>query len=214
MLNAKKIKATGGSRVAQENIEPGNYNARVVQVIDLGLQDISSKAYGEKPPANQLWVTFELSNEFMVDEKGLPDAEKPRWLSRRINLFSMSAEMATSTKWMDAIDPKGSLEGDWGRVLGMPCTLTVINKESGGKVYDNIGAVSPVMRGMVVPELVNDPVMFDISMPDMDVYNSLPDFLKDIIKGNLEFQGSALDVALSGGTPSVDDEIDDDDIPY
>jgi hypothetical protein len=61
------------------------------------------------------------------------------------------------------------------------------------------------MKGMVVAELVNDPQMFDFDEPNMEVFNGLPDFLKDKIKGATNFAGSGLAQAL-GVTPEVTEE--------
>ena len=50
-------------------------------------------------------------------------------------------------------------------------------------------------------ELVNEPKVFSMDNPDVEVFESLPDFLKDIIKGGLEFEGSKLDRLLKGDKP-------------
>jgi hypothetical protein len=41
--------------------------------------------------------------------------------------------------------------------------------------------------------------VFDLDEPDMEVFNALPDWIKDKIKGNLNFQGSPLQAALEKG---------------
>lgn len=217
-LNAKTVKATGGDRVAQALVPKGNHFARIAQVIDLGLQARKAWKGTVKPPVHQLWVTYELVNSFMIDKNGKEDKEQPRWISERMNLFSLSQENATSTKRMEALDADGSIDGDWGRVGGLPCTLTVTHSKDGK--YNNIGAISPPMAGIDVPELVNDVRIFDIDEPDMEVYEGLPDFLKTIMSEGLEFKGSRLAKLLDGevesSVPSAPEEEvpEDDDTPY
>jgi len=103
-LNAKSIKTTGGKGSSQKAIEAGTYPARVVQVIDLGLQAQKPYQGKEKPPAHKLMVTYELVDEFCKDEGGNEQKDKPRWLSEEFNLFSLSQENAKSSIRYVAID--------------------------------------------------------------------------------------------------------------
>ena len=72
MLNAKKRQYT--NRPPVELLEANNYPARVVQVIDLGLQAQRPYQGKDKPPAYEIMLTYELGTEFMRDE----DEIKPR----------------------------------------------------------------------------------------------------------------------------------------
>lgn len=216
-LNASKIKGgNGGSN--QELIAVGNYPARVAQVLDLGLQARRPYQGKEKGPVNMLWVTYELVTEFMKDADGKELEDKPRWISEQMNLFSLDQENAISTKRISGIDAAGELNGDWGRVVGMACTVQVVHSKDGK--YANIGAVSPEMKGMSTPELANDARVFDMDEPDLEVFNELPEFLQKKMTGNIEFKGSVLEQAIAGGTTetakensTVEDDLDDD-IPY
>ena len=223
-LNASKITGTGGGTQAKV-LDPGNYPARVAQVIDLGLQAQRPYEGKEKAPANEIMVTYELVTEFLEDEDGNPDESRPRWISERFPLFSLKSERAKSTGRYLAIDPGVDCGGDWSLLVGKPCLVAVVNNvsKSNGKTYNNVGGVSQPIKGMVVPELVNEPKVFDLESPDLEVFESLPDWIKDIITGNLEYQGSALQAAIEG-TPKAGDnggvyDSDDtpvpaDDVPY
>ena len=211
-LKASSIKGSS-NRVAQDNIQPGNYSGRIQSVIDLGLQELEPYKGKEKAPANQLWISIELDGVYMKGEDGKENKDMPRRLSRKINLYSMSAENAMSTAYMLALDPAGALDGDWSRVGNTACTVTVVNRESKGVVYDNIGALSPVMRGMTVAELTSDPVFFDSDDPDLAVYNDLPEFLQNIIKDGLNYQGSKLEAMLGGNSEPTDAQLEEE-APY
>jgi hypothetical protein len=165
-----------------------------------------------------LYVTYELSHVFMLDKDGKEEPERPRWISEDFPFYSLEADKAKSTLRYNAIDPKGELGGDWTRTVGMPCTVVVVNNpgkgNNVGKVFDNVGSVTPAMKipGYVQPPLVNDPVVFDLSEPDLEVFNKLPSFLQDRIKGNLNYQGSPLQKLLgdtSAPSAPVDQTADD-----
>jgi hypothetical protein len=49
-----------------------------------------------------------------------------------------------------------------------------------------------------LPPLVNDTQVFLLDDPDMELFESFFDWLKDKIKGNLEFSGSVLEARLNG----------------
>lgn len=185
-------------------VESGNYLARVVRVIDLGLQTQRPYKGQEKPPVNQISVTYELVTEFLKDEDGNDMEDKPRFVSETLSLYPLSNEKAKSTQRMTGIDPSGELDGDWGQATGRACTVTIVQNvsKSNGKTYANVGSVTPAMKGIEVPPLVNPEMVFDLESPDLDVFNQLPEWLQGVIKDNLEFNGSPLQAALNGTTPA------------
>lgn len=196
-LNAKKIKATTQKRVEQDELAISNYQCRIAQVVDLGVRprdkwDVGSNSYivdPDKAPCQQMMVTYEFGTEFVKGENGVEDETKPRWLSETLNLFSLEVDLATSTKRYKAIDPSESRGGDWTELVGMPCTVTIVHKKNGKA---KIGSVTPAMKGVPYPELKNDPKVFLIDEPDMEVFNSLPDWLKEKIKEAINYKGSTL----------------------
>lgn len=202
-LNANKVEfAGGGVRIVQANLEPGNYPARLVQVLDLGLQPQRAFKGDPKPPMQEIGLTYELVDTFMKDENGDDIEDKPRWVSEQIPLHNLKADLAKSTKRYNALDPSGEADGDFTRLLGTPCLVTIVNNPGkDGKIYDNIGAIGPMRKKDAdkCPELVNPAVFFDLDAPDMEVFRKLPKWLQEKIQGNLNFNGSALQKALEGG---------------
>lgn len=215
-LNANKVRSSGGKSKfkPQAPVAVGTYPARLVSIIDLGVQARRPWKGEAKDPIAMIRCTYELTTEFMKDEAGKDDETKPRWISEDFPFYGLSADRAKSTQRYLALDPQQAAGGDWAELLGAPVALTVVHnpkKDDSTVVYANIGATSPIMKGMDVAELVNDPQLFDFDEPDMDVFNGLPDFLKDKIKGATNFQGSALGALLGGGVvhePAVNtDEV-------
>lgn len=224
-LNAKKVPFTGKTnRVEQAPLDPGTYPARLVQIIDLGVQPQRPYQGQEKPPVHQIMFTYELLDEFCVDEKGNILEDKPRWISETFAFRSLAVDLAVSTKRYRALDPEEKYEGDFTSLIGTPCNVTIVNNESKGKVYNNVGGVSAMRAkdAAKAPELVNPPKVFVLSEPDLTVLLSLPQWLQDKIKENLKFEGSPLQKALKAhdgadkpeaSKPAKDAEEDADEAP-
>lgn len=199
-LNAKKSGNTGGNRVDQKEIDPDVYPSYLVQLIDLGLQPRKPFQGKEKAPVQEIMLTYELSDCFMVDEDGKELEDKPRWVSETLPFYGLFADKAKSTQRYLAFDPSQEFDGDFSRAVGMPCNVTIVNNVVGEKVYSNVANVAAISARKVagMNELKNKTKVFDLDSPDMEVFNSLPQWLQDKIKGNLNFNGSPLQAALGG----------------
>ena len=200
-MNVSKIKQESNF-VAQEPIDAGALPARVVQLITLGLQPQKPYKGDPKPPVEELYITYEMADEFMKDEEGNEIEDKPRWLSETITLRSLDSDLAKSTKRYYALDPKVEHGGDFSKLAGAPCVLAVIqnpSKKAGDdRIFNNIEGVTAMREKDIAkaPELVNPPKVFDIDEPDMEVFTSLPEWLQNKIKENLNYGGSALEKAV------------------
>lgn len=215
-LNAKNYK-TESKFKTPDPLDPGTYPARVAQVLSLGLQKQQPWKGEEKDPKDELYVTYELLDEFLLDEDGKEIEDKPRWQSEDFTMNSLDSDLAKSTKRYTALDPEMKFDGDWGELLGAPCMVTVIQNEGKGKnagrIFNNIASVQSMRpkEAAKAVELKNPPKVFDIEEPDMDVFFSLPTFLQDKMKSNLNFGGSALEKAIeahkgSGGSSGAKPE--------
>jgi len=69
------------------------------------------------------------------------------------------------------------------------------------------------MRGMTVADLTSSPIFFDTDDPDLAVYQDLPEFLQNIIKEGLNYQGSALEQLLGGNSEPTDAQLEEE-APY
>jgi hypothetical protein len=213
-LNAAK--AAGGSGPKAEPLAPDNYMARIVIIADLGVQEQRPYKGQEKPPVQEILVTYELVTEFMKDEDGNDDEERPRWITERFPLYNLKADKAKSTRRYLALDPKMEHQGDFTALLGAPCLVTVVNNERDGRVYNNVGNVSPPLKGVPVPEPVNEPILFDFDEPSQDAWDRMPDWMNDVIQESLSYKGSKVQ-AMVEGTEAPEEEpvaaVADDDLP-
>ena len=211
-LKAKRTKQVNNSGMSNPVLEPDNYPARLVQVIDMGKR---ASFFDPEKINHEINLTYELVSEFMVDDKGETIEDKPLWLSETINMVDMPDHMTVSEIYADqfksksklvqrckTFDPKGELDFDLTELVGKPCSLTVVQyKKKDDSLGNKIGAVTGLMKGMVIAELVNEPKVFALDEPDMTIFGSLPEWFQEKIKENIEFKGSPLETALAGGTP-------------
>lgn len=212
-LQAKRVKFAGGKvKLQSPLLDADNYPARLVQVVDMGLQ---TNFFDAEKVNHEVMLTYELDGVYCLDEDGNEVVDKPRWFSETINMIDLpegmdlleiyndqfrgKAKMVTRSR---AFDPKGEMNFDLSLFLGMPCAVTIIQKKKkDGTLKNEVGNVTAPMRGMKVADLVNKPKLFTLDEPDMEVFGSLPTWLQDNIKKNLGFKGSALE-ALLGGAPA------------
>lgn len=194
----------GGQKFTpQKNIIPGTYPARLVQMIDYGLQAQKPFKGEEKKPVIEIGVTYELVDEFMKDEQGNDIKDKPRWIGETFPFHPLIADKAKSTQRYKAFDPTEAWEGDFSQALGKPINVTVVNNAVGDKVYDNIATIGPMRPkdADACPPLVNPAVLFSLDAPDLKVFNSFPKWIQDKVKSNLNFNGSPLQ-RLLGDAPA------------
>lgn len=207
MLNAREVPSSkGGDFIRQEPLNPGAYPARLVQIIVLGVQEQRPFKGEEKSPKLEIALTYELLDEFMKDEEGNEIEDKPRWITERMPFNNLDTELAKSTKRYFALDPDEDHGGDWGSLLGVPCMVTIVvdkwkdkstNEDRFREKVANISAMRP-KEAAKAPELVNPARIFDFYSPDMEVWEALPQWLRDVMKAAVDFEGGALEEALEG----------------
>ena len=218
--------------VAQANISPGVYPSRLVQIIDFGLQPQKPYAGKDKPPCQEIGLTYELVDEFMKDEKGNDIEDKPRWISETLPFYGLYADKAKSTQRYLAFDPNQDWKGDFSQAIGKAINVTVVNNKVGDKVYDNVASIAAMRPrdAEKCSELKNTPRVFDIDSPDIAIFYSFPQWIQDKIVGNLNFNGSKLQKLIEANpkkeegkqkeepkkesTPPWDGDKDEDQNPY
>lgn len=165
-------------------VEAGTYPARCVGVIDLGIQH---NAFNNKDQ-EKVMLMFELPTERIT----VDGEDKPRWLSARYT--ASLNEKATLRKTLDAwrgkpFTPDDLLGFDLTSVINAPCMLTVTNTEKNGNTYANISGVSKIMKGMEVPALENEPIIFDMEAENAEeVKSKLPEWVQKIIEESVSWK--------------------------
>lgn len=217
-LKPNRVKQSARNNLKSPLLDADNYPARLVQVIDLGVQQ---NFFDKEKVNHEVMLTYELTTEFCLDENDEPVEDKPRWLSEVVNLINLPEGMGVSDIYNDqyrgkskmvlrsrAFDPKGKFEFDFSQMLGMPCAVTVVQKKKkDGTLRNDIGGVTSPMKGLQIADLINEPKCFILDEPDMEIFKSLPEWLQENIKKNLNYRGSALEKLLGGASePKVKEE--------
>lgn len=211
-LNAAKV-AYVSNKKQPDPMEAGTYPARLVQVIDLGVQEQQPFKGEPKPPAHEIMTTYEFVDEFLKDDDGNDMEDKPRWLSENFVLHNLSSELAKSTKRYLAIDPDISMDGDWTSLTGRAAMVTVVANpgqgKNAGKVFNRIASTSTARakEAAKFPELKNPAKVFDQSdVSTVDIFFTLPDWLREKIKTGLEWEGSKMAKAVENYKGETNEE--------
>jgi hypothetical protein len=190
-------------------VPAGTHVGICVMVVDLGIQ-----AGGKFKPSRKVYLRWELPHERTewTDRDGNKH-EGPMIIGKQYTLsLSEKANLrADLESWRGKSFTEKELEGfDLVNVLGKPCMIGVTHNVTPKKTYANIGAVMGLSKGMQVPPAHNKPVSYSPDEHDPAVYDTLPDWLKELIEGR---QRNDTAPTVNGNGKTVSEEFDDD-IPF
>lgn len=162
-------------------IEPGAHPMRLCRVYDLGVQERTWQ--GDTKRANEIYVVFEVLDAFMNGEDGEPDETKPRVMGRFVRLYK-GAKKGTEIDFCRALDPRNEYGGNWAAMAAarLPCFGQVENNEKDGVIKDKLAALSAIPKGFALPEGQVEIHIFDLDNPDREIWEKMPDFLKETIQ--------------------------------
>jgi hypothetical protein len=204
-------------------VPQGMHLARCYRVVDLGTQ--KSEYLGTVKHLPKVMLQFEVHGE---DENGKPIVtakNEPMTISKNFTLSL--AEKATLRKdlqtWRGREFTPEELRGfELKNVLGAWAMISVIKAAgANGKEYTNIAgimSVPPAIKKAGLPEGFNTPAIFSIDEPDMTMFETFSDGLKQKIMGSPEWQsrGGYSEPSQANKTSSEGSGFDDmdDDIPF
>lgn len=139
---ATKQSAGNGSSVKMEAplLEAGGYPARLIRLVDLGLQP-GSKQYPE--PQYKMAFVFECLDEFMVDEDGKEIQDQPRIFDYEVS-YNTDGFMGDRSNIYKVIDALDGFEVPLADLLGKICNINLIEKSTradADKKYNKITGV-------------------------------------------------------------------------
>ena len=143
-------------------ISKGVHLATCVAVVDLGLQEVIWQ--GESKVRPQVLVTWEIPGETITVE----GVEKPRNISRTYtnSLDKKAALRRDLEAWLgDKLPAEVETKGfNVGEMLGKPCQLQILHSVgSNGNVYANVASIMSIPKGLPVPPMVGDPILFALT---------------------------------------------------
>lgn len=156
-------------------LEAGGYPARLLQIVDLGMQP-GSNIYPE--PQLKLEFRFELLDEFMLDEDGKELSEEPRLFSYEVsyNADGYMGDRSNIYKLMDAFED--GFNKDLPDLLGEAVNVTIVKYIKNNKEKDEankITSVTPMREKDKVKAgpLLGKTLYFDLEEPDLETFNRL-----------------------------------------
>lgn len=176
-----------------ERCPSGMHLARCYRIVDLGTQ--KSEYMGQVKYLHKLMIGWEIHG---TDDKGNPlkmmDG-RPFAIFKNYTLsWSEKANLRLDLQsWRGKPFTQEEMRRfDLKNVLGAWCMINVIERAGqDGKMYTNVNGVTPVpaiIKQNGLPAAVNKNELFNISEPDMAMFNSFSDHLKKKIEASPEWQ--------------------------
>ena len=196
---------TAPVKAKSDPVPAGTHIGVLYQFIHLGTID------GKFGPKDTIRLTFELPEETKVFKEG--EEAKPLVISREFgNTMSAKGNLRPFVESMIGVslDDEEAGSFDLQGMLGMSCLLNVVHDSKDGNTYANIASVSPLLKSMKKPAQFNESVFFDVNAFDLEVFNSLPEFLRKKIESTQEFARKKNRAAEENGNDpfASDDGID------
>jgi hypothetical protein len=163
----------------------GTFIGRCYRFIDLGSH--SQEYQGQSKGLKRLvMIGFELPTELMADGRPFSIHKRYTWSMHEKSAMRKDLESWRGVKFNDADLGPGGFNVK--NLLGVPCTLTIVHSD-GENTYANIASIGKAMKGIQIPEPINEPVYFSLEREffNPSVMDSLSDKLKDFIRESPEY---------------------------
>lgn len=182
----------------------GVYIARCYRILDLGTQPMTYQGE-EKDPRHKVAIFWELLDDEVKMDDGKPFTVRKEYTLSLDKKASLRADLQA---WRGVSFTEEELQGfDLENVLGKYCRMQIVHNESNSKTYANISSIMSMKNSENKPEAVNKDNFFDITQPDMELFESLSDYWKEKIEAAPEWGNKTL------GGEEVE-EINLDEIPF
>ena len=172
----------------------GTHPAICYGVVDLGTQETTFQ--GKTKRLKKIRLMFELCNELRDDGKPYSiGGEYTASLAEKASLRKILEQWrgkALSAEDLDGFDIK--------RVIGKPCMVSVVHEEGQNGTYARIAGVMSPPKGMQYPAQQNPSMVFDIDDWRDEVFDSLPNYLKEKILKSPE--GAKARMGAAHGKPA------------
>lgn len=206
------ITAKSSGKAPRELIEPGNYLARCYQMIQIGT--VTENIMGVEKTLHKVRIGWELPTELRVFKE--ENGEQPLVINREytLSLHEKSRLRADLKSWRGKDFTDEEAAGfDISKLIGKTCMLNIIHKPSkdNTRFFEEIAGVATLPKGYECPEAYNPPMLLEYENFDWDLYDRLPDFIKDKIRSSEEFKL----LQTPGHSEAIHaDEFPDDDLPF
>lgn len=184
----------GREKKKYEPVSVGLHVARLVSIIDLGLQ--KEEYQGESSTRHKLFITFEIPGEKLEGDSG-----RSKTVSSELTFSGHSK--AKLPGYIKSLNPDIDVteELDLRSLLGLSLRA-LVGRTSGG--YAKITSTLPVDPKVPLEKSETALVFYEIKQGEDEVFNALPKFLQDKIRGSIGYSTKgACKKAASAARPII-----------
>jgi hypothetical protein len=185
-------KDNGAGRGTFTPVPAGSHLARCYRIVDLGTQKVTWQ--DKVKMQRKIMVQWEVHSEDDTGNPLLTEKGEPLSISKNytLDLGDKASLTADLTSWRSrpftAEEKKGF---ELKNILGAWCMLTVARTPGkNGKEYSNVVAISPVPSAVKkngLPDGHNELAIFSLDKPDMSLYATFSESLKEKISSSPEW---------------------------
>jgi hypothetical protein len=200
-------------------IPQGAHTARCSRVIDLGTHDRIWQGQ-PKGAARKVMIAWELYGE---DDEGLPllqEDGKRLSIAKRytLSLAKKATLRGDLEAWRGRSFNDDELAGfDLQKLLGTAALINVTHNERDGSIYSNVASISPLPKPMraSLPKAEAPQQFFDVTEPDMRLFETFSEKLKETIRACHEWRKVKANTAAASSSRDAGAQDDPDaDIPF
>jgi hypothetical protein len=212
------VAKTGSSSSNFIPVPTGMHLARCYRIIDLGTQE--STYMGNVKQLHKAMFQFEVHSEDAqgnptVTSKGDPMTVSKNFTVTLADKASLRKDLQT---WRGKDFTKEELDGfELKNVLGQWAMLSVVETQNNGNTYTNIATINPVPASIKkngLPEGKNELKIFSIDNPDMELFESFSDNLKNKIRQSPEWERLHGGPSAGNSAPSANFDDMESDLPF
>jgi hypothetical protein len=198
-----------GSDKPREIIPPGTYPAVLYSIVELGTMD--GEYMGKPTSKRKIRLTWELPSE----TREFDGVEKPLVVGKTYtaSLFEQSRLRPIVEGMLGGLTDEEEETFDIKSLLGKTCLVQIVAGEYNGNKYADLIGASQLVKGMPEPKPFNPQVYFDYAEFDQEVYDGLPNWMKEKMAESQEMKARNGGVSPEKAT-SADDDINPEDIPF
>ena len=211
------VKASGGSSTFKP-VPSGMHLARCYRIVDMGTQITTWKGVSKEQP--KVMLQFEVHSEDADGKPIVTDKGEPMSISKN---FTASLEEKAILRqelenWRSRAFTREELKGfHLKNVLGAWAMLSVVKEQGNdGNEYTNISSINPVssqIKKAGLPEGHNELKIFDLENPDMALFETFGNKIKEKIQSTPEWNKKVIPTSkLTAPSSGFDDMADD--IPF
>lgn len=211
------VKASGGSSTFKP-VPSGMHLARCYRIVDMGTQSTTWK--GQTKQQQKVMLQFEVHSEDADGNPVVTDKGEPMSISK--NFTASLGENAILRQelenWRSRAFTADELKGfQLKNVLGVWAMLSVVKEQGNdGNEYTNISSINPVssqIKKSGLPEGHNELKIFDLENPDMALFETFGNKIKEKIQSTPEWSKKILPAPKQTQINSSFDDMDSD-IPF